>query len=442
MRIPVIVAFAISSLGIAAGTVSAEEQARPLGGYIQIDPSIADVRPTAADNVIFLDRCEGNCQLQGGQENAAANRSGIISGNRTVSEWRHGDAAWNSLVSCVKGMFEPFGVSVTDQRPGSGTYFRSIVAGYPQEVGFSQYTGGVAPFSCGVINNSINYSFANNYQSVQQICEVVAQETAHVFGLDHELYCPDPMTYLSGCGAKSFRDYDAPCGENQARSCQCGGSTQNSVQSMLAIFGPGTPTPPTVNITEPLDGATVQQGFVIRLDATDDVEVTKAELYIDGVLTNSITSFPLVFNAPTDLSNGGHMVEVRAYDNRDTPGSDSITVILGEPCQCANGEACVDGRCVDGPGNPGGLGEDCVTGDDCSSGLCGTAGDDSFCAESCTAGNEYGCPQGFSCTSGVCWPNGEPKESGGCSVGGDNSPYAPAALALLVGALLYRRRRK
>lgn len=442
MRFPVIVAFAFS-LGLWAGTASAERPTRPLGGYVQIDPSMADVSQHAAGPTIFLDQCAGGCTIYGGGESAQNNQSSIISGTANISEWSHGASAWTSLVSCVKGMFEPFGVTVTDQKPSSGNYFRSVVAGFPQEAGFSQYTGGVAPFSCGVINNSINYSFANIYQSVQQICEVVAQETAHVFGLDHELYCPDPLTYLSGCGPKSFKDYDAPCGENQARQCRCGGTTQNSVQTMLSIFGPGTPTPPTVEITEPADGANVQPGFVVRINAMDDVEITRAQLIIDGNVTMEITSFPLVFNAPDDLANGGHSVEVKVFDNRDTPASDQITVIIGEPCQCADGQSCVDGRCVTGPGQPGGLGEVCGTGEDCASGLCGTAGEDSFCAETCTAGNEYGCPQGFSCTSGVCWPNGEPKDGGGgCSVGGDSSPYVPASLALLVGLLLYRRRKR
>jgi len=442
MRIPVIVAFAVSLIAIGSGKASAEEQIRPTGSYVVIDPATADVSEAAANSVIFLDRCAGGCTITGGSENAQQNRSGIISGTRNLSAWNKGDAQWNSLVSCVKDMFEPFGLDVVDSRPSSGTYFRSIVAGYGSEVGFGGGVGGVAPFSCGVINNSINYSFANQYGSVQLICEVVAQETAHVFGLDHEFYCPDPMTYLGGCGDKEFRDYAAPCGEGSARSCQCGGSTQNSYQRILSLFGPSTPTPPTVQIVEPADGATVEAGFVVRIEATDNGEITRGELYIDGQRTMELTSFPLVFNAPLDLSDGGHTVEVIVYDNQNTPGSASITVIKGEPCQCANADVCVDGRCVTGPGEAGGLGEACAVGEDCQSGLCGTAGDDSFCAETCTAGNEFGCPQGFDCTSGVCWPNGESKTPKGCSVGGDQSPYIPAALALMVGALLWRRRRK
>ena len=69
------------------------------------------------------------------------------------------------------------------------------------------------------------------------ICETAGQETAHAFGLDHEFLCQDPMTYLVGCGAKSFQDEYVPCGEFQPRECNCGTPTQNSVQSMYQLFG-------------------------------------------------------------------------------------------------------------------------------------------------------------------------------------------------------------
>ncbi|HUH00433.1 MAG TPA: hypothetical protein VML75_00480, partial [Kofleriaceae bacterium] len=195
---------------------------RPKGSYVQIPPA----EPGTAE----------------------LHSSSIISGTVTVREFNAGNSAWNAVVACVKAMYEPFGVEITDQDPGSTvSHFEAIVAGYPQDIGAGSGVGGVSPFSCGIINNAITYSFANIYGgSVQDICEVVAQETAHAFGLDHEYYCPDPMTYLYGCGAKQFRDYNAPCGEGSARQCACGGSTQNSYQKILSIFGPGTPTPPTV----------------------------------------------------------------------------------------------------------------------------------------------------------------------------------------------------
>src|SRR6185503_16308159 len=98
--------------------------------------------------------------------------------------------------------------------------------------------GGVSPFSCGVINNAITFSFANIYQGyIPEICWTVAQESAHAFGLDHEYLCEDPMTYRYDCDdRKWFRDVDAPCGEYGGRECSCGGQTQNSFASIRAEF--------------------------------------------------------------------------------------------------------------------------------------------------------------------------------------------------------------
>lgn len=44
------------------------------------------------------------------------------------------------------------------------------------------------------------------------------------------------MTFLSGCGDKSFLDANVSCGEFEAHNCTCGGSTQNSFQHLLSTL--------------------------------------------------------------------------------------------------------------------------------------------------------------------------------------------------------------
>jgi hypothetical protein len=164
-------------------------------------------------------------------------------------------------VSCVAALYQPFGVVVTDVDPGSAPHFEAIVAGAPGEIGASGI-GGVSPFACGVIDNAITYSFANIYGSVQDICDTVAQESAHAFGLEHEYLCEDPMTYLTGCGAKVFQDVDAPCGELAPRDCECGGPTQNSFQVLTDVFdGQGEDDTTGTGEVDPADpGATAAGG--------------------------------------------------------------------------------------------------------------------------------------------------------------------------------------
>ncbi|HTM21354.1 MAG TPA: Ig-like domain-containing protein [Kofleriaceae bacterium] len=430
---------------------SAADTPTPRGTYIprpQLkQPGEGATAQAVNSHILYLNPCWGGCTVKAGwNDNSSTNTSSIVDGTSSISEYAYGQASFDAVVDCVRALYEPFDVEVTADDPGSTPHFEAIVAGRPGEVGMSNQVGGVSPFDCGIIDNAITFTFANIYGgSVQAICETVGQESAHAYGLDHEFLCEDPMTYLSGCGPKTFHDTDADCGEYQSRQCQCGGSTQNSFQSIMSIFGPSNPIPPTVTITSPQDGDTVQPGFVIRFDATDNTEVARSELWINGAKVNTLTNPPWVFNAPQGYPEGPVQVEVRVYDNGNLQGTDSIAVTMGARCDqgasCDDGEACVDGRCVPGPGTPGGLGEDCTAGDQCVSGLCGNDGADQYCAEPCQV-DQDGCPDGFQCLDtgigGVCWPGGG--DGGGCrSTGGGGA--TSAALLGLIALVLFRRRR-
>ena len=87
-----------------------------------------------------------------------------------------------------------------------------------------------------------------------------------------------------------------------------------------------------MNITYPAEGDSVEQGFVVRADITDNAQVTRADLIINNRTVQTLTLPPWAFNAPTDLSDGVQQIEVRGYDNFNTTGSDFLSVVLGEPC--------------------------------------------------------------------------------------------------------------
>ncbi|HUH04009.1 MAG TPA: hypothetical protein VML75_18560 [Kofleriaceae bacterium] len=242
--------------------------AEPRGVYLQGSTHAAPehITPHALaapkHRVIYMNRHGGT--FTPGDSNSRTNRSSIVSYTSSIPAWNVSAAGWQEVMDCMRELWAPFDVEITDVDPGDVLHIESVVAGRPQDIGMQSGIGGVSPFDCGIIETSIVFTFAEVYGTgYRNICETAAQEVAHSFGLDHEYMCSDPMTYLYGCGEKSFQDVAAPCGEYSARSCSCGGSTQNSVELLLAYNGPrpGDPEPP------PLDDALDQGPGGVDYDA-------------------------------------------------------------------------------------------------------------------------------------------------------------------------------
>lgn len=90
-------------------------------------------------------------------------------------------------------------------------------------------------------------------------------------------------------------------------------------------------SPPTTTIAAPTDGATVAGTVNVSVSAADDVDVTSAELYVDGVLqTTASGPGPYTFSwDTTTASEGPHWLYVLAYDaarNYGTTGGVMVDV--------------------------------------------------------------------------------------------------------------------
>lgn len=194
---------------------------------------------------IFLNHCQPDgCQVTRGNVNdSRSNRSTITpNGTRTLSAFTGSAQTWADLVACVKDVLGVYRVAVTDVDPGNVPHHEAMIGGTPNQLDFGSGVAGVSPFSCGVIPNSISFTFANVApDDVLDLCWTVTHEIAHGFGLAHEFYCPDSMTYLAGCGFKRYTDVLAPVGTQgqcqPAQECQCGPTRQNSHQMMLGTLG-------------------------------------------------------------------------------------------------------------------------------------------------------------------------------------------------------------
>ena len=78
-------------------------------------------------------------------------------------------------------------------------------------------------------------------------------------------------------------------------------------------------TPPEVNIISPTSGSTVNEMVTVSCMSTDNKEVSKVELWVDGQSTGLIDEtepYSFEWNT-TKYQDGDHTLIVRGYDSSD-----------------------------------------------------------------------------------------------------------------------------
>ena len=103
------------------------------------------------------------------------------------------------------------------------------------------------------------------------------------------------------------------------------GSPNRLLDSLFGGGAPGDTTPPSTSITSPANGATVSGTTTVSATASDDVGVSRVELFVDGVLagSDSTTPYQIPWNTTT-ATNGGHGLQTRAYDAAGNVGSSAV----------------------------------------------------------------------------------------------------------------------
>jgi thermitase len=95
----------------------------------------------------------------------------------------------------------------------------------------------------------------------------------------------------------------------------------SSVTSSVLVSNALDSTPPTVKITSPADGNKVDTNVSVTVNTSDNVAVTKVELYVDGALQAVSTSNPFTTKWNTaKAAKGSHTLFCKAYDAAGNTG--------------------------------------------------------------------------------------------------------------------------
>ena len=87
-------------------------------------------------------------------------------------------------------------------------------------------------------------------------------------------------------------------------------------------------TPPVANVTAPAAGSTVSGTVTASASATDNVGVTKLELYLDGALLASAAGSPLSTSWNTaSVGNGAHSLTAKGYDAAGNVGTSAAVAV-------------------------------------------------------------------------------------------------------------------
>lgn len=341
------------------------------GGFVQ-QVDLVPSTPAALfgeRTIIYLNRAGGAYTGAYG-DNSLTNESYVVfaPGTVTIPAWTYGDAKWTQFMGCVRSMYARWDVTITDVDPGQVPHLEHVVGGRPELIGQPSNVGGVATMraDCSPMENGVSFTFSELYNGdVQRLCETAAQETAHSLGLDHSFLCEDPMTYLGGCGAKTFQDVDTRCGEGAARDCMCGNPTQNTVRHLDTVLGVAAAAPPSVAIMSPGDGDTVPPDFTVVVDASDANGIAEVVIRVDGAEITRPMSEPYEASV-RGLAPGSHVIEVVATDGAGQTATATATVMVDEDAPpiepgggggggSADDDAVVSGGCATGgAGHSGG----------------------------------------------------------------------------------------
>ena len=246
----------------------------------------------------------------------------------------------SSLLDCQRQVqsyldrwYADFNVVFTFTRPTSGPFYTEVVSsGGGAWCGVESKVAGVAPFLCNDLDGGVAYTFLGG-EDAKQTAVIIAQEQAHLVGLEHTTSDVDLLlpTVCSNCDGFSNVD-------NPVTGDRCNRTTQNSHQMMMDRLGGWTggpkpsafgcqsdSKPPTVQVMGPGDGSEVGHDFTMHVKAMGDCEVNKVEVNIVPQVLHAMAVTPPYDWDLTNIS-GRQTISVTATDSRGQTATTTVTV--------------------------------------------------------------------------------------------------------------------
>src|SRR3569623_373317 len=317
--------------------------------------------------------------------------------------------------------YADFNVVFTLTRPTSGPFYTEVVStGGGAWCQASANPAGIAPFYCKDLGGGVAYTFMGG-QNAKDTAIIIAQEQAHLVGLEHTKSTHDVMDPTICPDCDGFENTT-----NQIDGDRCGWPTQNSYQRMLSELGPWPggvkPTPcgcdpdsgaPYVSIVAPANNARVSGTFDVSVRATDDCAVKSVSVKVSPMGLQPSSSSPPFYWTLTQIR-----------------GQQTITVTASD----ASGKSTTTSIVVNAPGSDGGVvdsgtSSDAGSADDKAAADAGTTD-----AQAAGTGAQAGGGDATAAVSGG--------SAGGCDVAGASGAGAAFALLSMLGLLLATLRRQ
>jgi len=244
-----------------------------------------------------------------------------------------------TLVECQRQIqaylddwYKDFNIIFTLTQPTKGKYYTEVISsGGGAWCKVDSKVAGVAPFLCKDLQGGVAYTFQGG-QNARETAVIIAQEQAHLLGLEHTTDPHDIMFPTISADTMGFVD-----GDSGVTGDRCDRPNQNSYKMVKKALGawPGGPKPsvfgcvddkqdPSVRFLTPTAGA-LGHDFSVKVDVRDDCDVKKVEIQ---VMPQGLSAVAMSAPYEWDLTgiNGAQTITVTATDGSGRTGTATLDV--------------------------------------------------------------------------------------------------------------------